>query len=67
MRHCVQMAHSQRRAPQLLSYAAGARELLLEQRPVVSLNRDVVEKFYPLLADVILEVSVSGANASPSR
>jgi hypothetical protein len=41
---------------QLLAYAVGTREFLLEHRHVVTLNRDVVEKFYPLLADVILEV-----------
>ena len=42
---------------QLLAYAVGTRELLLEHRHSVTLSRDVVEKFYPLLADVILEVS----------
>lgn len=41
---------------QLLAYAVGTREFLLEHRHVVTLNRDVVEKFYPLLADVILDV-----------
>jgi hypothetical protein len=44
------------RRAQLLAYAAGTREMLLEHRHVVTVNRDVVEKFYPLLADVILEV-----------
>lgn len=44
------------RREQLLAYAAGTREMLLEHRHVVTVNRDVVEKFYPLLADVILEV-----------
>ncbi len=31
---------------------------MLEHRHVVTLNRDVVEKFYPLLADIILEVAL---------
>ena len=39
----------------LLAYACGARDLLLESRHAVALSRDVLEKFYPLLADVILE------------
>jgi hypothetical protein len=42
---------------QLLAFAVGTRDLL-EQRQMVVLNRDVLEKFYPLLADVILEVRV---------
>jgi hypothetical protein len=43
---------------QLLAYAVGTREFMLEHRHVVTLNRDVVEKFYPLLADIILEVAL---------
>jgi hypothetical protein len=45
----------------LLSLAAGTQDLvtlLVEKKSatVPAVNRDVIEKFYPLLADLILEV-----------
>ena len=46
---------------QLLSLAVGTQDLvtlLVEKKSatVPAVNRDVIEKFYPLLADLILEV-----------
>ena len=43
-------------APQLLAYAVGVRNMVNEHQHEVTVSRDVVEKFYPLLADLILEV-----------
>lgn len=49
-------SHSRPAASQLLAYAVGVRNLLHEHLHEVTLSRDIVEKFYPLLADLILEV-----------
>ena len=54
-------------APQLLAYAVGVKSMLLENLPQVTLSRDIVEKFYPLLADLILEVRFACVNEPSAR
>ena len=51
--------HSRAVSPQLLAYAVGVRSFMVENLHQVAVNRDVVEKFYPLLADLILEVRMA--------
>ena len=51
-----QLAAPHASAPQLLAYAVGVRNMANEHMHEVTVSRDVVEKFYPLLADLILEV-----------